>query len=163
MVRSIVIGLAVACMLASAQSRFIQAELVSGIKMKKAKVGDPVKAQTTVDATLADGTSIPAGSILLGQLRSVEPNAVSISFDAWQNGGKKTPLKLSIRAAMMPSSGDHGGRNPQRAAATTGSVIGLDGVTLKVDDAGQAPTRFESAQGELKIEKGLQLMLAPPE
>ncbi len=39
-------------------------------------------------------------------------------------------------------------------------MIGLDGVTLKVDESGQEPTKFESAQGELKIDKGLQLMLS---
>lgn len=61
---------------------------------------------------------------------------------------------------MMPSTGDRGERNPQRAAGQTGSVIGLDGVTLKVDESGQEPTKFESAQGELKIDKGLQLMLS---
>ena len=160
MLRLIMAGVLATCLLADAQSRFIQAELVSGIRTKNAKVGDSVRARTTADATLANGTTIPKGSILLGELRSVEPNAVSVSFDAWQNGGKKAPLKLSVRAVMMPSTGDRGGRNPQRAAGQTGSVIGLDGVTLKVDESGQEPTKFESTQGELKIDKGLQLMLA---
>ena len=160
MLRLIMAGVLATCLLADAQSRFIQAELVSGIRTKNAKVGDSVRARTTADATLANGTTIPKGSILLGELRSVEPNAVSVSFDAWQNGGKKAPLKLSVRAVMMPSTGDRGARNPQRAAAQTGSVIGLDGVTLKVDESGQEPTKFESTQGELKIDKGLQLMLA---
>src|SRR6202042_335257 len=109
-------GVLTTCLLANAQSRFIQAELVSGIRTKNAKGGDSVRARTTADATLANGTTIPKGSTLLGELRSAEPNAVSVSFDAWQNGGKKTPLKLSIRAVMMPSTGDRGVRSPQRAA-----------------------------------------------
>jgi hypothetical protein len=159
MVRSIVAGLLAACLFAGAQSRFIQAELQTGIKTKKAKVGDPVKARTTAEVKLANGVTVPAGSILLGELRSVEPDAVSISFDAYQNGAKTTPLKLSIRAAMMPVPGDHGAREAQRAEAQTGAVIGLDGVTLKVDESGHEPTKFQSSRGELKIDKGLQLML----
>jgi hypothetical protein len=160
MVRSMVAGLLAACLLAGAQTRFIQAELQTGIKTKKAKVGDPVKARTTADVTLANGVNIPTGTTLLGELRSVEPNAVSISFDAWQKGAKTEPLKLSIRAAMMPVAGPHGTRDPQRAEAQTGAVIGLDGVTLKVDESGHEPTKFQSAKDELKIDKGLQLMLA---
>jgi hypothetical protein len=159
MVRSMVAGLLAACLFAGAQTRFIQAELQTGIKTKKAKVGDPVKARTTAEAKLSNGVTVPAGSILLGELRSVEPDAVSISFDACQTGAKTTPLKLSIRAAMMPVAGDHGGREAQRAEAQTGAVIGLDGVTLKVDESGHEPTKFQSARGELKIDKGLQLML----
>jgi hypothetical protein len=159
MVRSIVVGLLATCLLAGAQTRFIQAELLTGIKTKKAKVGDPVKAHTISDVTLANGVTVPAGSTLLGELRSVEPSAVSISFDAYQNGAKTTPLKLSIRAAMMPLAGEHGAREAQRAEAQTGAVIGLDGVTLKVDESGHEPTKFVSSRGELKIDKGLQLML----
>jgi len=159
MIRSIVAGLLAACLLAGAQSRFIQAELLTGIKTKKAKVGDPMKARTTAEVQLTNGVTVPAGSILLGELRSVEPDAVSISFDAYQNGAKTTPLKLSIRAAMMPVAGEHGARDAQRAEAQTGAVIGLDGVTLKVDESGHEPTKFQSAHGELKIDKGLQLML----
>ena len=61
---------------------------------------------------------------------------------------------------MMPAAGEHGAREAQRAEATTGAVIGLDGVTLKVDESGHEPTKFQSAKGEMKIDKGLQLMLA---
>ncbi len=82
MLRSILAGVLAKCLLADAQSRFVQAELVSGIKAKNAKVGDSVRARTTADATLANGATIPKGSILLGELRSVEPNAVSVSFGA---------------------------------------------------------------------------------
>src|SRR5277367_4572180 len=128
MLRSIVVGLLTTCLIAGAQTRFIQAELLTGIKTKKAKVGDPVKAHTIGEVTLANGVTVPAGSILLGELRSVEPSAVSISFDAYQNGAKTAPLKLSIRAAMMPVAGEHGARDAQRAEAQTGAVIGLDGV-----------------------------------
>jgi hypothetical protein len=118
-----------------------------------------VKARTTAEVKLTNGVTVPAGSMLLGELRSVEPDAVSISFDACQNGAKTTPLKLSIRAAMMPVAGEHGARGAQRAEAQTGAVIGLDGVTLKVDESGHEPTKFQSSRGELKIDKGLQLML----
>jgi hypothetical protein len=147
-----------------AQSRFIQAELVNPIKTKKAKVGDPVKARSAAGGTLPNGAQIHAGAILLGQLRSVESNAVTITFDEVDTDGKKAPLKLSIRAAMMPAAPGHSGGRPSEAvAAQAGAVIGLDGVTLQVDDSPAAASKFQASQGELKLDKGLQLMLAPPQ
>ena len=92
MVRSIVAGLLAACLLAGAQSRFIQAELLTGIKTKKAKVGDPVKARTTAEVKLANGVTVPAGSMLLGQLRTVEPDAISIF--------RRTPARIEDHATQ---------------------------------------------------------------
>ncbi|HLK19562.1 MAG TPA: hypothetical protein VKT81_11415 [Bryobacteraceae bacterium] len=159
MLRVIIAGLLTCSFLAPAQSRFVQAELTTPIKTKKAKVGDPVKARTISEVKLPNDITVPAGSVLLGELRSLDPDSVSISFDAFQNGSKTTPLKLNIRAAMMPVQGKDGTREAQRAEATTGAVIGLDGVSIKVDESGHEPTKFQSSKGELKLDKGLQLML----
>lgn len=159
MLRLILASLIACSFLAPAQSRFIQAELTTPIKTKKAKVGDPVKARTISEVKFANDITVPAGSTLTGELRSVDPDAVSISFDAFQNGSKTTPLKLNIRAAMMPVQAKDGTRESQRANATTGAVIGLDGVTITVDESGHEPTKFQSSKGDLKLDKGLQLML----
>ena len=163
MLRFIIAGLLAFSFLAPAQSQFIQAELTTPIKTKKAKAGDPVKARTISEVKLPNGITVPAGSTLTGELRTVDPDAVSISFDAFQNGSKTTPLKLNIRAAMMPVQAKNGTREAQRAEATTGAVLGLDGVTIKVDESGHEPTKFQSSKGELKLDKGLQLMLGAVE
>src|ERR1700689_2627410 len=84
------------------QKQFVQAELVKTIKAKSAKVGDPVKARAVSAVLLPGGVTIPEGTILIGEVRAVDSNALSISFDEAELSGKKTQLSLSIRAALMP-------------------------------------------------------------
>jgi len=186
--------------------QFIQAELLKTIKAKNAKVGEVVKARAVQAMVLAGRVAIPEGAILLGEVRATGPNSLSISFEQAVVKGKKTPLSLSIRAAMMPggpqkSSGDSGNvpldvavpdthpinggpiqlsektQNAARAttsssevtqpgkavAAQAGSVIGMPGVTLQVDDSPRHASTFASSGKELQLKQGLQLMLAPPQ
>jgi hypothetical protein len=195
-------GLTVLCGLqvASAQGskQFIQAELLKTIKAKKAKVGDVVKARPVQAVTLPNGFTIPDDATLLGEVRAVDEKSLSISFDQAEIKGKTTPVKLSIRSAMMPSQeaaatrpGDAStsldaatpGNRPMRGgvprpgkvtetepqsasnsggavAAHTGSVIGMPGVTLDLDEGPQRASKFVSTDKELQLKSGLQLMLA---
>lgn len=186
--------------MASAQGskQFIQAELLKTIKAKKAKVGDVVKARPVQAVTLPNGFTIPQDSTLLGEVRAVDEKSLAISFDQAEIQGKTTPVKLSIRSAMMPNQeagatrpGDsstsldaatpgnrpiHGGvaapgkvteTEPQSTthsgagvAAQTGSVIGMPGVTLDIDEGPQRASKFVSADKELQLKSGLQMMLA---
>jgi hypothetical protein len=136
---------------------FLQAELIKTIKAKSAKPGDAVSARTANAVAMAGGVNIPQGTILLGEVRAASPTSLTISFDQAELGGKKTPLNLSIRAAMLPT-------GPQSSvAAQAGAVIGMPGVTLQVDDSPQHASKFESSGKDLQLNKGLQLMLAAPE
>jgi hypothetical protein len=186
--------------MASAQGskQFIQAELLKTIKAKKAKVGDVVKARPVQAVTLPNGFTIPADATLLGEVRAVDEKSLAISFDQAEIKGKTTPVKLSIRSAMMPGQegaerrpgdattsldaaapGDRpmrGGVPPARkvteseppgatqpgaaVAAHTGSIIGMPGVTLDVDEGPQRASKFVSADKELQLKSGLQMMLA---
>ncbi len=186
--------------MASAQGskQFIQAELLKTIKAKKAKVGDVVKARAVLDVTLPSGFTIPQDGTLLGEVRAVDEKSLAISFDQVEIKGKTTPVKLSIRSAMMPNQegtarrpGDATtsldaatpGDRPMRGgvpragkvteseppsatqpgaavAAHTGAVIGMPGVTLEVDEGSQRASKFASADKELQLKSGLQLMLA---
>jgi len=148
----------VPCLSLAQQSRFVQAELLKTIKAKNAKPGDPVKARAVTSANLPGGVSIAEGAVLLGQVRSADPRSLAISFDEAEMDGKKTPLSLSIRAAMMPG----GSETHSGVAAQTGSIIGMPGVTLHVDDSPQHASKFESAGKELQLSHGLQLMLSVP-
>jgi len=88
--------------LAQNSKQFLQAELLKTIKTKSAKAGDPVKARAVSAVLLPGGIAIPEGTILLGEVRAADTNSLSISFDQAELSGKKTPLSLSIRAALMP-------------------------------------------------------------
>jgi len=206
----VILAVAAACLplpSLAQHKQFLQAELVKTIKAKNAKVGDPVKARAVNALLLPGGVTIPEGTILLGEVRAADPNSLSISFEQAEMSGKKTPLSLSIRAAMMPgapqksygdagntsldvptpsahpikggtaqlsdktknaaqtSATDSGGvTQPGRAvAAQAGSVIGMPGVTLQVDDSPRHASKFESNGKDLQLKQGLQFMLAVPE
>ena len=98
------------------------------------------------------GVTIKEGTVLLGQVRAADVKSLSISFEQ--------PLSLSIRAAMLPSGPQN---NVNGVAAQAGSVIGMPGVTLQVDDSPQHASKFESKDKELQLKAGLQFMLAVPE
>src|SRR5580658_71475 len=160
--RFIVIALSACLPLSSLaqHKQFIQAELLKTIKAKNAKAGDPVKARAVNAVVLPGGVAISEGAILLGEVRTADANSVSISFEQAELGGKKTPLSLSIRAAMMPNGPQN---NVDGMAAQTGSVIGMPGVILKVDDSPQHASKFELTGKELQLKQGLQFMLAVPD
>ncbi len=140
---------------AQAPGSFIQAELQTAIKAKRAKVGDTVKARVVNAVPLPDGTLISTGTILLGEIRASEPNSISISFDWMEKDDQKTKLLLSIRAAMMP-----GGPRSETKSAQTGSVIGMPGVSLEIDEGPQHASKFGSASKDFQLKQGMQLMLA---
>jgi len=79
-------------------------------------------------------------------------------------GGTAQLSDKTQNAAQNATTGDGGASQPGRpVAAQTGSVIGMPGVTLQVDDSPQHASKFESSGKELQLKQGLQLMLAVPE
>jgi len=189
---------------AQGAKHFVQVELLKTIKGKKAKAGDAVKARAVQAVVLPGGVTIPEGATLIGEVRSVDEKSIAISFDEAAIKGKTTPVKLSIRGAMMPGeapmrSGDSSapmaastpGNRPMQGGPTslgertksaaettsgssapvpgpvqgitvqTGTVIGMPGVTLEVDEGPQHASKFvTSGDKELQLKSGLQLMLA---
>lgn len=189
---------------AQGSKHFIQVELLKTIKVKKAKVGDVVKARAVQAVVLPGGVTIPEGTMIEGEVHAVDEKSLAISFDQADIKGKTTALKLSIRGAMMPGeapmrSGDSSapmatstpGNRPMQGAPTsvgertkdaaqtttgssapetgpvravaaqTGTVIGMPGVTLEVDEGPQHASKFTtSGDKELQLKSGLQLMLA---
>ena len=192
----------------------IQAELTTTIKLAKAKVGDKVKAQLPSQVTLANGTLIPAGSTMLGQIKQVDTSSVTLVFDQVNADGKKIPLNVTLVAAALmggpktemsegsgnakmasDSPSDHplnGGRYSVTEAgnnaangvsheslsevnaagngsvvkrgadvpAHAGSVIGMPGVKLSVDDGPPYESKFEIATKDMQLPKGVQLMFS---
>lgn len=104
---------------------FLQAELLKTIKAKKAKVGDPVKARAANAVILPGGVTISEGTVLLGEVRAADSKSLAISFDRVELNGKKTTLKLSIRAAMMPG-GPHSTKDAGNAPPEVTTRRGRD-------------------------------------
>ena len=69
-------------------------------------------------------------------------------------GGVPHPKTVTATAPESSSTGSAG------VAGHTGSIIGMPGVTLEVDDGPQHASKFVSADKELQLKSGLQLMLA---
>jgi hypothetical protein len=204
-----------------ASTSHVRAQLLSSVKAAKARVNDPVRAQTMTPLTLADGTVIPIGSTLSGHVLKVESDSgdrhmssIAITFESVDLKKRQRlpfesvelkkrqtlPLKLSIASAKAPAPaaaliGDNTSQTASRnadgvadshalsdaytaqddstglvtsgsdgtpgkaKAAHTGSVIGLPGVTLVVDDGPNAVSTFISAKKNFQLDSGLHLML----
>lgn len=145
----------------------IQATLSTGVKLNKAKVGDKLKADVVADVSLADGTKIPVGSTVLGEVTQVDADSVTVVFKAVHADRKDVPVNITLVSAAQMASGESGVRAPGTntvitrdydVGTTPGSVIGLPGVILKADDGPPYATKFQLGNKEKQLPKGVQLM-----
>jgi hypothetical protein len=94
------------------EMRPVNAELVGKLDSKSAKVGDQVVLKTTESMKAADGTLIPKGTLLVGNLTSVAAHAkgsadsaMAIQFDhAELKGGPTMAIHSEIRSVAPPAS-----------------------------------------------------------
>jgi hypothetical protein len=191
----------------------IQAQLDTPVKLAKAKVGEKLKALVVAQATLKDGTAIPAMATLMGQVTQLDSESVTLAFDKADVDGKKIPLNITlVAAAQLGASGsqtteggkakvdspadgnlpnDHplnggayspAGNNAAKGVSqeslsevnsvggnatfkrgaevrtTAGSVIGMPGVVLTIDDGPPYGSKFRLGNKEKQLPKGIQLM-----
>jgi hypothetical protein len=115
----------------------LTAEFTKGIDTKKANTGDEVNAKTTADAKLPDGTELPKGTKLLGNVVEVTAKSkerknshLVISLNrAVTKDGKDLPIHAavtSVTAPAMPQSMDMpspggGGMAPSGGGDSSGS------------------------------------------
>jgi hypothetical protein len=96
----------------------VQTELTSGVDSKSAAVGQEVDARTKDAATLADGTTLPKGTKLVGRVIQVQAESkdqpfalLAITFDrAELKNGASVALRSAIRTIAPPvhnSAGDN--------------------------------------------------------
>lgn len=108
----------------SPQSETVQVELLKSVKTKSAKVGDEVKARTVTPLIVNHGQVIPTGSIVVGRILAVQPDApgtdssfVTLAFDSVNlQHGQTLPLKFSLLAAMKPGESAQEQQAQQQAA-----------------------------------------------
>lgn len=91
---------------APVQATSLSAELTKGIDTKKAKTGDEINAKTTTDAKLPDGTALPKGTKLVG-------NVVEVTAKSKEQ--KNSHLVISLNRAVTKDGHDM----PIRAAVTS--------------------------------------------
>ncbi len=107
--------------------------------------------------------SAPAGAS--GNNKMVSPSAGPLPYDHPLNGQAYNVVQDSPKLVNNPVgtqsalSGATGSTQGKATAAHTGSVIGLPGVTLQIEDGPAAVSTFVSAKKNLQLESGLQLML----
>jgi len=93
------------------QAASLNAELTKSIDTKKAKTGDEVAAKTTADAKLPDGTDLPKGTKLVGNVVEVSPKSkeqknshlvISLSH-AVTKEGKEVPIHAAVTSMTGPA------------------------------------------------------------
>ena len=159
--------------------------LTSKVDSKKSKVGDTVTAKTLNPLQLADGTTLPTGTKLVGKLTQVQPKSsgtatVGIVFtQVEKKGGAAMPVHGLIAAvAPMPdlaSGGTAANDLPMRGtaaqnAAQTGMAVGggsgnesipagstIKGVILNPTPAADGSSVLQSQDKDLKLESGTRL------
>ena len=107
--------------------------------------------------------SAPAGAP--GNSKMVSPSAGPLPYDHPLSGQAYNVVQDSPKLVNNPVgtqsalSGDAASTQGKATTAHTGSVIGLPGVTLQIEDGPAAVSTFVSSKKNLQLESGLQLML----
>jgi len=114
----------------------LTAKFASKLDTKSAKAGEAVLAKTVKAAKAKDGTDLPKGSKLTGQVVAVQSNkdgngtaSVAIKFDQVElKDGTKVPVQgLIVAIGPAPDGADGGvGFNSVLGRSGTGSTNGLD-------------------------------------
>jgi len=129
--------------------------LTSKVDTKKSKVGDTVTAKTLNPLQLADGTSLPSGTKLVGKVTQAQPKSsgtatIAIVFtEVDKKGAAPMPVRGVLAAvAPEPSMADSGGStndlpmgsggNKGQTAAMTGTGINAGGGVLPSIQPGSA-------------------------
>jgi hypothetical protein len=139
----------------------LAAELTKGISTKKAKTGDEIEAKTTIDASLPNGTKIPKGTKLVGNVvevtaKSKEQKNSHLVFSlnrAVMKDGHDVPIHAAVTSvsapvmmqsadAPMPAGSSPGGAPESSASAAGGSQMNTAG------PASNAPTMAASSSND---------------
>lgn len=151
--------------------------LQNNLDARKVHAGDTFTAKLAGTARLEDGTKLPTGTILKGQVVTddlqMKGNAkMALRFDQAQlKDGKMIPIKATIVGVCGPSSSDVSGNDvnpgdqmPNNWTASTLQVDQIDalpGVDLHSRIGGQASGLFlTSKKSDIKLDRGSELQLA---
>ena len=149
------------------QAASITAELTKGIDSKKAKVGDEVNAKTTSEAKLPDGTNIPKGTKLVGNVvdvkaKSKEQNDSHLVLAlnrAVLKDGHEMPIRSAVTSMTAPAAsasfdapaggGSVGGGAPAGASGGGASGGAAASSSPSMPSSMSSNSAPQSAQGEM--------------
>ena len=132
------------------------------VKFDTAELKKKVKVPVNLSVVSAMAPA-PAGAASGNKLPS--PSAGPLPYDHPLNGQAYNVVQDSSKMVNNPVSGQTAlsdsaaGATGKPTAAHTGSVIGLPGVILQIDDGPEGASTFVSAKKNLQLESGLQLMM----
>jgi hypothetical protein len=136
---------------AAAEMSPVSGELVSKLDSKTAKTGDSVVVQTKAAVKTADGTEIPKGSKLMGQVMAVHPSAsgdnsqLVVKFDHLElKGGQSVPVHSKIESIAPAGSATSAAMN---AAPAAGSSNPNPNGSSRASGAPQSTSGGESGAG----------------
>jgi hypothetical protein len=168
------------------QASSLNAELTKGIDSKRAKTGDEVNAKTTADAKLPDGTDLPKGTKLMGNVVEVTPKSkeqknshLVISLNrAVTKDGKEVPIHAAVTSVTapamaqsmdMPAAGSGGVASAGSGGAASGSAAPTPAPSQSMPTSGmsgeaqtpQAPM-LKSAQDRVPVANLPNVVLSAP-
>jgi hypothetical protein len=163
----------------------VLSSLSGKLDTKKAKVNDSVTAKTLMPLHLTDGSTLPAGTKLIGKVTQVQPKSsgtatLAIVFDQMERkGAAPVPVRgVIVAVAPLPDSANGGTAAnglPMRGtavqnAAMTGASSGpgggespippgssVDGVTLSSTPAADGSSVLQSSGKDIKLDSGTRL------
>lgn len=122
----------------------VSAELTKRIDTKNAKVGDAVEARTTKAAKLADGTTLPRGTKLVGKVvdaraRSSADKTSHLAFSldqAIMHDGRQIPVHAVLTSLTGPASAATSADDDMAVSTPVGSAAAGSGATGGARSAG---------------------------
>ena|GEM_PF-1780930 len=156
---------------AQIQAASVSAELTKGIDSKKARVGDEINAKTTSPAKLPDGTDLPKGTKLVGNVVDVTAKSkeqknshlVLALNRVVLKDGHEVPIRSAVTSVTAPAnapmdmSSGGGGMGGAAAPSASAGSAGGSGSSAGASPAPSAPamssdagsSQAQSAQGAM--------------
>jgi len=137
-----------------------------GILLGQVRAVDEKSIAISFDQVVIKGKTTPVNLSIRSAMMPNQEGAAARPGDATKSLDAASPGDRPIRGGVPPArkvteSEPPGATQPGTpVAAHTGSIIGMPGVTLDVDEGPQRASKFVSADKELQLKSGLQLMLA---
>jgi hypothetical protein len=142
------------------QAASVAAEFTKGIDTKKAKVGDEVNAETISEAKLPDGTALPKGTKLVGNVvdvkaKSKEQNDSHLVLAlnrAVLKDGKEVPIRAAVTSMTAPtlsSNSDIAAGGAAMGSTPMGGSPGAAGAGGSTAAAAPVPSSPTMAAGEM--------------
>lgn len=145
----------------SVQATSVSAEFTKSVDTKRAKVGDEINVKTTGQAKLPDGTELPKGTKLVGNVVDVKAKSkeekdshlVLALNRAVLKDGKEVPIRAAVTSMTAPASSsgsaDMSAGSSMGAPSAGGGAAGAGGSSGSSGGASAAPSAPTMSQSSM--------------